>query len=55
VGLGGTFNYEGGMIPMFGIELPAIATAAIVGILLNLLLSMGPEEKSAVLDETIIS
>lgn len=40
VGLGGSFGFEGGMIPMFGIELPAIATAAIVGILLNLLLSI---------------
>lgn len=45
VGLGGSFNFEGGMIPMFGIELPAIATAAIVGILLNLLLSIGEQKK----------
>lgn len=41
VGLGGSFGFDGGMIPMFGIELPAIATAAIVGILLNLMLSIG--------------
>lgn len=41
VGLGGSFNFEGGMIPMFGAELPALATAAIVGILLNLMLSVG--------------
>lgn len=41
VGLGGSFGYEGGMIPMFGIQLPAIATAAIIGILLNLMLSIG--------------
>jgi len=41
VGLGGSFGYEGGMIPMFGIQLPAIATAAITGILLNLMLSIG--------------
>ncbi|MBP1925501.1 uracil permease [Sedimentibacter acidaminivorans] len=41
VGLGGSFGYEGGMIPMFGIQLPAIATAAIIGILLNLMLSVG--------------
>lgn len=41
VGLGGSFNFKGGMIPMFGIQLPALATAAIVGILLNLLLSIG--------------
>ena len=44
VGLGGTYNFEGGMIPMFGTELPALATAAIVGILLNLILSFGNEE-----------
>lgn len=41
IGLGGSFNFEGGMIPMFGTELPALATAAIVGILLNLMLSVG--------------
>lgn len=41
VGLGGTFNYDGGMIPMFGTQLPALATAAVVGILLNLMLSLG--------------
>lgn len=40
VGLGGSFGFEGGMIPMFGIEAPAIATAAVVGILLNLMLSI---------------
>jgi uracil permease len=28
------------MIPMFGIEAPAIASAAVVGILLNLVLSI---------------
>jgi uracil permease len=39
VGLGGSFGFEGGMIPMFGIEVPAIATAAVVGIVLNLMLS----------------
>mgnify|MGYP000954755519 FL=1 len=41
VGLGGSFGFEGGMIPMFGIEIPAIASAAVVGILLNLMLSIG--------------
>jgi len=41
VGLGGSFNFEGGMIPIFGVELPALATAAVVGILLNLMLSAG--------------
>ena len=44
---GGTFNYDGGMIPMFGVELPAIATAAVVGILLNLMLSVGEKQKYA--------
>jgi uracil permease len=41
VGLGGSFGFEGGMIPMFGVQIPAIATAAIVGIILNLMLSIG--------------
>lgn len=41
VGLGGSFGFKDGMIPMFGIQLPAIATAAITGILLNLMLSIG--------------
>ena len=33
------------MIPMFGIELPALATAAVVGIVLNLILSIGNKEE----------
>lgn len=41
VGLGGSFGFAGGMIPMFGIQIPAIATAAVVGIALNLMLSIG--------------
>ena len=41
VGLGGSFGFAGGMIPMFGIEVPAIASTAVVGILLNLMLSIG--------------
>jgi uracil permease len=41
VGLGGSFGFKGGMIPMFGIQIPAIATAAVVGIVLNLMLSIG--------------
>jgi len=54
VGLGGTFNFEGGMIPMFGTQLPAIATAAITGIALNLLLSIeGKKVKSAVTTEEV--
>jgi len=44
VGLGGSFGFPGGMIPMFEIEIPAIATAAVVGIVLNLLLSIGDKK-----------
>lgn len=41
IGLGGSFGFEGnGMIPMFGFQFPAIATAAVTGIVLNLLLSI---------------
>ena len=41
IGLGGTYGFPNGMIPFFGAELPAIATASIVGIALHLLLSIG--------------
>ncbi len=44
IGLGGHYGFAGGMIPVFGAKLPAIATAAVVGILLNLLLSIGTNE-----------
>jgi len=44
IGLGGTYGFTGnGMIPMFGMEFPALATAAVVGIVLNLLLSIGED------------
>lgn len=46
IGLGGTYQFEGGMIPMFGTQIPALATAAIVGIALNLLLSIGEKENN---------
>ena len=39
VGLGGSYGFPGGMIPFNGWNLPAIATASVVGILLNLALS----------------
>jgi uracil permease len=39
IGLGGTFGFANGMIPAFGAQLPAIATASVFGILLNLALS----------------
>ncbi|MDR7855264.1 solute carrier family 23 protein [Tissierella sp.] len=41
IGLGGTYGFPSGMIPIFGAEFPAIATAAVFGIVLNLLLSIG--------------
>jgi uracil permease len=45
VGLGGHYGFPGGMIPFFGAELPAIATASIVGIVTNLLLSIGEKKE----------
>jgi uracil permease len=51
IGLGGSFGFPNGMIPMFGAQFPAIATAAVVGIVLNLLLSIG--EKSDNGKETV--
>ncbi|MDR0248778.1 MAG: xanthine permease [Oscillospiraceae bacterium] len=41
IGLGGHYGFSGGMIPFFGAKLPAIATAAIAGIVVNALLSVG--------------
>ena len=43
IGIGGTFAFPNGMIPFFGTQLPAIATAAVWGIVLNavLLLTKG--------------
>jgi len=38
IGIGGTFGFPNGMIPVLGAKLPAIATAAVWGILLNLAL-----------------
>lgn len=40
IGIGGTFAFPGGMIPAFGSQLPAIATAAVWGIILNILLKI---------------
>ena len=45
IGLGGTYGFPGGMIPVFGAKLPAIATAALFGIVLNLVLSIGKREE----------
>lgn len=51
IGLGGTFSFPESMIPFFGMKFPAIATAAIVGIALNLLLSFGSQEEAIITDE----
>ena len=45
IGIGGSFGFPGGMIPFLGMQLPAIATAAIVGIVLNLVLNIGRERR----------
>ncbi len=45
IGIGGNYAF-GGNIPFFGIDVPCIAGAAIFGILLNLILSIG-EKKTA--------
>ena len=47
IGLGGHYGFPNGMIPFFGAELPAIATASIVGIVTNLLLAVGERKESA--------
>ncbi len=47
IGIGGSYGYDGGMIPFFGAKLPAIASASIAGILLNLLLSIGADKNKA--------
>lgn len=46
IGIGGNYAFDNGMIPMFGMTFPAIASAAIVGIALNLLLSIGEKKKT---------
>ncbi len=45
IGIGGTFGFDNGMIPVFGYQFPAIATASIFGILLNLLLGIAFKKK----------
>ena len=53
IGLGGSFGFEGnGMIPMFGMQFPALATAAVSGIVLNLILSIGDKDDAST-EETI--
>lgn len=43
IGLGGTYGFSGGMIPFYGMQLPAIATAALFGIVLNIILNFKAE------------
>lgn len=50
LGIGGNYAF-GGNIPFFGMEVPCIAGAAIFGIFLNLLLSIG-EKKNKSTEET---
>lgn len=49
IGIGGNYAF-GGNIPFFGVQVPCIAGAAVFGILLNFLLSIG-EKKEAVTEE----
>lgn len=46
IGIGGNYAF-GGNIPFFGINVPCIAGAAIFGIFLNLLLSIGDKKRAA--------
>lgn len=46
IGLGGSFGFPNGMIPVFGAKLPAIATAAVWGIALNLILAATKKSKN---------
>jgi uracil permease len=45
IGLGGYYGWADHMIPIFDAKLPSIATAALFGIVLNLLLSIGKKEE----------
>lgn len=46
IGIGGNYAF-GGNIPFFGMQVPCIAGAAIFGILLNLVLSIGEKKEAA--------
>ena len=46
IGIGGQYAF-GGNIPFFGLQVPCIAGAAIFGIVLNLLLSIGEKKAKA--------
>ena len=45
IGIGGNYAFNGN-IPFFGLQIPCIAGAAIFGILLNLLLSIGEHRET---------
>ena len=45
IGVGGQYAF-GGTIPFFGLNVPCIAGAAIFGIILNLILSIGEKKKT---------
>lgn len=45
IGVGGQYGFDGN-IPFFGIEVPCVAGAAIFGIILNLILSIGKKHDS---------
>ncbi|MFH1512736.1 MAG: solute carrier family 23 protein [Bacillota bacterium] len=51
IGIGGEYTF-GGTIDFFGLQVPCIAGAAIFGILLNLLLSIGEKKKGGKAPET---
>ncbi len=44
IGIGGNYKFNGN-IPFFGIEVPCVAGAAIFGIILNLILSIGEKKR----------
>ena len=46
VGLGGHFGFADNMIPFAGMKFPAIATSAVAGIVVNLILSLGKKEEA---------
>ena len=45
IGIGGNYAF-GGNIPFFGMNVPCIAGAAVFGIILNALLSIGEKKKA---------
>ena len=54
IGVGGQYAF-GGNIPFFGLDIPCVAGAAIFGILLNLVLSIGPKKRKQIEENTELS